>query len=402
MNRLQEQKAEFFKVIDEKGELYLKYRVLDSSVDGNGHGVSRASIPKNIPSGLGKPFIEVPKTSKKDGKYTKYHPYSKIYNTTVENELKASAEFTKGIIEDYSFESKFEPRANKDSAYYTIHITNKEAAQRYRANPKTIPPEVSLAMIVYDVENEPHVNDWEIVHLAGIANDSNGAYPNMIPVGGCVGNDKCINELKASAKTKDSFHIALNKKDNIEMTEKNDSEDKNKNSPLNKFKVGPKGESGEDKSKQKTNAPTGGNDNGNDDRFSKLESGMNQLTELVTGLVKRNEDSDKAKRESAIKELIPESLVGKIYPDKDAWEKDIKEKVESNHSVAEVSEIINNKVLGFQAVALLNNNPEAAKDAGFDIPKNMLVGSERKEMSREEKIARARSISSFYGNDGVM
>jgi Skp family chaperone for outer membrane proteins len=396
------QTASFIKVLNEKGDLYLKYRVLDGSVDGNGHGVSAESMQRNFKSIVGKPYIEVPKEANNvpGGKYTKYHPYDRLYNTTLENELKASAEFTKGIAADFSFQSQYEPRKQKDSGYVSIKITDPITQKRYIEHPETIPKQVSLAMIVYDPENEPNVTDWEIAHIAAVGNDSNAAFPNMKPVGGCLGGSECLGELKASALKlrDDSFKVSENK---IHLSIMPEGKDEQKKDPLNKFTVQPPKNSEPPKENPKASGEA--LNEKKDEKYSNLQTTVEKLTGLVESLVKRNEDEDKLKRESAIKQLVTEDLIGKIYADKESYEKDLEAKINSNHSLSEISEIINSKKLAVDAATLISRSPELMQNPDFaNIPNNVLVASAKKEpeMSDKEKIARMRMISSFYGNDG--
>lgn len=382
------------RTLDENGEVYIKYRIIDSGVDGNGHGVTWDSIKKNLKTAIGKPYIEVPEDFTFDGKYTKFHPYDRQYNTSMQNEVAASMKVAKGIIEDVSFESELFPK--KESGYVSVHITDPQRKKLYKEHPEAIPPEVSNMMIVYDAENEPNVSDWEIVHLSSVPK---GAYDDMKPLAVCIGGKQCINELHGSAKS-DSFELPDKK---IKLREKLTGAVNNQTpdpKDLNKYKVEGKDS---DSSKQNPNSPTGESKdapiaNQNNDQFTQLSSDVSELTKIVKSIVDRDQAKEADARMKAIEELIPKNFVGVIYKDETERSEDIKKKAASNYTLAEISELTNTKQLAIQTANAIQNSPELRNSPEFaNLPSNTLVGSAQKDdMSEAEKIAKMREIGRLF------
>ena len=168
---------------------YAKYWLLNAKqTNGNGWGVSRTSIAKNIHKFIGRPFVITAKQWIPESEYGEQfeHPYLPTNN--IENIISHQEKFRVGSIVDV---------IEKDGDYHAVIEINSKFANMM------LPPFCSPAIFQNNPgEADGDISDWEALHLAGLMEDP--AYGARIALlkGSCLGTaEACSVQFKAAKQT---------------------------------------------------------------------------------------------------------------------------------------------------------------------------------------------------------
>ena len=168
---------------------YAKYWLLNAKqTNGNGWGVSRTSIAKNIHKFIGRPFVITAKQWIPESEYGEQfeHPYLPTNN--IENIISHQEKFRVGSIVDV---------IEKDGDYHAVIEINSKFANMM------LPPFCSPAIFQNNPgEADGDISDWEALHLAGLMEDP--AYGARIALlkGSCLGTaEACSIQFKAAKQT---------------------------------------------------------------------------------------------------------------------------------------------------------------------------------------------------------
>jgi len=168
---------------------YAKYWLLNAKqTNGNGWGVSRTSIAKNIHKFIGRPFVITAKQWIPESEYGEQfeHPYLPTNN--IENIISHQEKFRVGSIVDV---------IEKDGDYHAVIEINSKFANMM------LPPFCSPAIFQNNPgEADGDISDWEALHLAGLMEDP--AYGARIALlkGSCMGTaEACSIQFRAAKQT---------------------------------------------------------------------------------------------------------------------------------------------------------------------------------------------------------
>ena len=183
---------------DSNGDLYLKYFLADESFNSRNFALDLSKIR----SAIGKRFTKQIDPSLSlfgDG-----HPWSLKPNASLNDHLDYSRELEDGIIVDISDISAnaLKSASGRDiftnkGKFATVKITNTETKNLYLKDPNAIPKAVSIGVLDLLNGKNPHVTDYEVVHLAPVIR---GAYGDKATLyGTCTGGLECIDHLKGAS-----------------------------------------------------------------------------------------------------------------------------------------------------------------------------------------------------------
>lgn len=187
---------------DDKGDLYLKYFLIDSSFNSRGWSVDPLILPAIAKNAIGKPFTHLDDVS--ESLQGDYHPWSMKEGARYGDHLEFAKEKQVGVIVDFSPSSQnaIKSAAGADivanNGYFaTVKVTDPAKKKLYLSNPSAI-PDVSPGVLDYDRTPLPAYNlkNIDFVHLAGVPR---GAYGDKAKVyASCIGGLECVQHLKGA------------------------------------------------------------------------------------------------------------------------------------------------------------------------------------------------------------
>lgn len=209
---------------DEKGDLYIKFFLLDDSVNVNDWGVSQRSIPQKIGSAVGKPIVlYIDKGDEPDSHIHKRkagmanHPVLAISSkgetkehAYLNQELSAVGRILQAV------------RNPTNGWWYGIgKITDKGVREAFEVDPAGLPFFTSssiwnnsppLPKVVLDAAGNPatiekpdetQIEDWEFMHVALVDEPAYGTQKTQI-AGRCTGDsNKCVMHLRNASIAKE-------------------------------------------------------------------------------------------------------------------------------------------------------------------------------------------------------
>ena len=197
---------------DDKGDLFIKYFLIDDSFNARGWSVDPSVIPRLAKNAIGKPFTDYrdfTKTMFDDG-----HPWSMAKGAAYEDHLAYGLRNATGIIVDISPVSQNALKsaggeganiAQHHGYYATVKVTDPKKKELYRKNPSAI-PKVSPGIIDYNntpPDKAKNLNNVDIVHLAGVEAGAYGDKARLYAT--CSGGYECVNHLKGASTTENGF-----------------------------------------------------------------------------------------------------------------------------------------------------------------------------------------------------
>lgn len=401
---------------DEKG-LHIKYQAADTKFNREKWGITF----EKIQDGLNQPFVL---TSGKVsyGPYGIFHPVLWGLNPygaypDINTERAYSWDFAIGYCSDLSRTSEIAVASMRQGdegefIYPTMTITDEKAIDEFMDDESLIPRSISIGIIGYHKNEQGLYDDYNVFQWAAVP-EGLGAYGHKAKqIALCTGTKKeCLPQLKVASltPTPKDYCVATAIKDLKEYssydTEKPDSiqikvagkenegqENKNDNSPVKIMQIKPEyigapvTPSKEDNKQEPTQTPTG-SDN------QVLEQLKNMQTE-IDNLKKGNALKD---REMEIRKITPQF----IFKTRDDYEKAIKENLESDKSIAHISDVYKVQLENF---ALHQNTPQPSQptftgEVAGGVPDAVAgqpAGGEVKTASSEEAQKKARAINEAY------
>jgi hypothetical protein len=220
---LDKQKVEAFK--DEKGDLFIKFFLLDDSVNINDWGVSQRSIPQKIGSAVNKPLVlYIDKGDEPDAHIHKRkegmanHPVLAISS---KGETKEHADLNQELNRIGNIDEVV--RDPKNGWWYGIgRITDKGVREAFESDPAGLPfftsssiwnNQPALPRVVLDASGNPisverpdesQIEDWEFMHVALVDEPAYGVEKTHI-TGRCTGDsNKCVMHLRNASIAKNN------------------------------------------------------------------------------------------------------------------------------------------------------------------------------------------------------
>ena len=192
-------------VLDKNGELYLKYGVIDSTGGRNKFYVQ--DIPGNMRrSSYNKPFVIMPENTDFKGLFQKYHPYKKLHDSNVHEEVDFSLLNSVGRIVDFTAQSQLKANGLSDLPndfhFVTIHITDPIAKKVFLEDRTKVPRAVSIKYVDYDPDNPKGSTRWDVVSVDAVPLDLASYGEKARAYGACVGPEaECVPLLRAHGLT---------------------------------------------------------------------------------------------------------------------------------------------------------------------------------------------------------
>lgn len=404
---------------DEKG-LHIKYQAADTKFNREKWGITF----EKIQDGLNQPFVL---TSGKVsyGPYGIFHPVLWGLNPygaypDINTERAYSWDFAIGYCSDLSRTSEVAVASMRQGEegeyiYPTMTITDEKAIDEFLDDESLIPRSISIGIIGYHKNEQGLYDDYNVFQWAAVP-DGLGAYGHKAKqIALCTGTKKeCLPQLKVASLTpraKD-YCVATALKDLKEYssydTEKPDlpqikvagenkegQEKKTDNSPVKIMQIKPE-YIGQVAIPPKQDKPETNNTSNNDNsQLSQVLEQVKALNEKVSVLEKGNALKD---REMEIRKITPQF----IYKSRDDYEKAIKENLESDKSIAHISDVYAEQLKNF---ALHQNAPQPSQptftgEVAGGVPDAVAGGQpnggEVRTASSEEAIKKARAANEVF------
>lgn len=205
--------------IDDKGDLYLKYFLIDDSFNSRGWSVDAQIIPNLARNAVGKPFTDYedfPDTLYNDG-----HPWNPQPGANLGQHIEYAKNQAAGYIVDFSPISRNALKSasgldiERHNGYYaTVKVTDPVKKALYTKNPDRI-PKVSPGII--DFDNTPpetakntKLKNVDLAHLAGVPLGAYGDKARLYAK--CSGGYECVNHLKGASNDQNN-HSSLGNSD---------------------------------------------------------------------------------------------------------------------------------------------------------------------------------------------
>ena len=172
------------KFTNEKGKLFVKAFLIDSSVNLNHWAVTKESIPKHINTFIGKPLILTADFG---------HPEEGI--DTLSHMLKSQEGFRVGTITDIN--TKDNPTTGSTAYYAVIEITDPALRDSLLNTdiPHYVSPGIAEPAQLAELHPEDQIGTWSGMHLALVSNPAYGVNKARI-TNTCSGNKKdCLIQL---------------------------------------------------------------------------------------------------------------------------------------------------------------------------------------------------------------
>jgi hypothetical protein len=212
---LDKKKVEAYK--DEKGDLFIKFFLLDDSVNSNDWGVSQYSIPQKIGSAVNKPIVlYIDKGNEPDAHIHRRqegmanHPVLAISS---KGETKEHAYLNQELSRVGNIDEVVRD-ATKGWWYGIGRITDKGVREAFDADPANVPfftsssiwnNQPALPRVMMDASGNPvsiqkpdetQIEDWEFMHVALVDTPAYGVEKTHI-TGRCTGDsNKCVMHLR--------------------------------------------------------------------------------------------------------------------------------------------------------------------------------------------------------------
>lgn len=187
--------------IDDKGDLFLKFFLIDSSENNRRWRTTDAANEAYARTAIGTPFTLM--LNKQESKYGDFHPFLPNPEAPVKDQIDFAFKYAIGQIVDVSKDSEQYKAAgyaaNNDSPWFaTVKITDPMAKEEFQKPDTRLIPKAVSPGIIHLSGPDDAITEYHIVHLAAVPE---GAYgPRAIKWASCNGDAlSCIPKLKAAS-----------------------------------------------------------------------------------------------------------------------------------------------------------------------------------------------------------
>jgi len=214
--------------LDNKGSLYLKYFLADSTYAKNtavgDFSLNGAAITNTASQAVGLPFSILP--SRDLSLFGDFHPWSPNDNASYDEHVNFARQYSPGHIVAVTPHSQLgaaQDVVNNNGMFAVVEITDPKAKDAYTKNPALIPRAVSPGIMNMEAPNKDNISSFRWAHLAAVPM---GAYGDKAKLyASCMGNKKdCVNKLIAAGvadKASKTNYCAIGASENLLNTSLN-------------------------------------------------------------------------------------------------------------------------------------------------------------------------------------
>jgi len=191
--------------LDNNGDLFLKYFLIDASTASNTFAgewsVTPEAIAANDQKAVGIPFTVLP--TKDLSINLDWHAWNPNPDATIDDHRAFARNYAPGYVKAITRDSSIMSGAVNDikkngGRFAIVHINDKRARDAYIKNPELIPKAVSPGILGDTKKGQIGVDNFEWVHLAAVPKGAFGDKATLY--GKCIGpHNQCVNSLLSAA-----------------------------------------------------------------------------------------------------------------------------------------------------------------------------------------------------------
>jgi hypothetical protein len=201
--------------LDDKGDLFLKYFLADSTFAKNtavgDFSLNGAAIGAKDKEAIGLPFTILP--SRDLSLFGDWHPWSPNDGATYDHHVNFARKYSPGHIVAVTANSQLgaaQDVIKNGGRFAIVQITDQRTKDAYLANPHLIPKAVSPGIMNMEAPNKTNIANFRWAHLAAVPMGAYGSKATLY--GSCLGgNTPCINKLIAASIRHRDLGVTINK-----------------------------------------------------------------------------------------------------------------------------------------------------------------------------------------------
>jgi hypothetical protein len=188
--------------LDDKGDLYLKYFLADSTFAKNtavgDFSLNGAAIATKDKEAIGLPFSILP--SRELSLFGDFHPWSPNEGATWDHHVNFARKYSPGHIVAVTANSQLggaQDVIKNGGRFAIVQITDQRTKDAYVSNPNLIPKAVSPGIMNMEAPNKTNISNFKWAHLAAVPTGAYGSKATLYAT--CLGgNTPCVNKLIAA------------------------------------------------------------------------------------------------------------------------------------------------------------------------------------------------------------